>query len=187
MPYVLEAMMMADEGLQLEAIDEAALRFGMPMGPIELADQVGLDICLDVAEILAKGLDHPMPKIPAWLETKVKAGDLGRKTDQGLYRYAKGKPIKRPVAKPLDDQAIDRLILPMLNACFACLREGVVADEDTVDGAMVFGTGFAPFRGGPIRYARERGPADVVASLQRLEAQHGARFAPDEGWKTLAP
>ncbi len=187
MPYVLEAMMMADEGLQLEAIDEAALRFGMPMGPIELADQVGLDICLDVAEILAKGLDHPMPKIPAWLETKVKAGDLGRKTDQGLYRYAKGKPIKRPVAKPLDDQAIDRLILPMLNACVACLREGVVADEDTVDGAMVFGTGFAPFRGGPIRYARERGPAAVVASLQRLEAQHGARFAPDEGWKTLAP
>lgn len=185
MPYVLEAMMMADEGLQLEAIDEAAVRFGMPMGPIELADQVGLDICLDVAEILAKGLDHPMPKIPAWLQDKVKAGDLGRKTDRGLYRYAKGKPIKRPVAKPLDDQAIDRLILPMLNACVACLREGVVADEDTVDGAMVFGTGFAPFRGGPMRYARERGPADVVASLQRLEAQHGARFAPDEGWKAL--
>ena len=73
----------------------------------------------------------------------------------------------------------------MLNACVACLREGVVADEDTVDGAMVFGTGFAPFRGGPMRYARERGPADVVASLQRLEAQHGARFAPDEGWKGL--
>ena len=187
MPYVLEAMMMADEGLPMEAIDEAAERFGMPTGPIELADQVGLDICLDVAEILAKGLDRPMPEIPAWLQAKVKAGELGRKTGGGLYRYRGGKAVKRPVAKPLDDQAVDRLILPMLNACVACLREGVVADEDTVDGAMVFGTGFAPFRGGPMRYGHERGVADVVSALERLTAKHGPRFAPDDGWKTLTP
>jgi 3-hydroxyacyl-CoA dehydrogenase/enoyl-CoA hydratase/3-hydroxybutyryl-CoA epimerase len=149
MPYVLEAMMMADEGVQKEAIDEAAERFGMPMGPIELADQVGLDICLDVAGILAQGLQNPMPDVPAWLQAKVKAGELGRKTGGGLYPYRGGKAVKQAVAKPLDDDAVDRLILPMLNACVACLREGVVADEETVDGAMVFGTGFAPFRGGP--------------------------------------
>jgi 3-hydroxyacyl-CoA dehydrogenase/enoyl-CoA hydratase/3-hydroxybutyryl-CoA epimerase len=187
MPYVLEAMVMADEGLPLEAIDEAAERFGMPMGPIELADQVGLDICLDVAEILSLGLKTPLPAVPDWLTVKVKDGALGRKTDKGLYAYRKGKPVKRPVAKPLDDRAVDRLILPMLNACVACLREDVVADEETIDGAMVFGTGFAPFRGGPMRYARERGVAEVVAALQGLEASCGPRFAPDEGWKALSP
>ncbi|HUO22207.1 MAG TPA: 3-hydroxyacyl-CoA dehydrogenase NAD-binding domain-containing protein [Caulobacteraceae bacterium] len=187
MPYVLEAMLMADEGLQHEAIDEAAERFGMPMGPIALADQVGLDICLDVAEILAEGLSTPLPPTPQWLKDKVQAGDLGRKTGRGLYTYAKGKPVKRPVTKPLDAAAEDRLILPMLNACMACLREGVAPDADTVDGAMVFGTGFAPFRGGPMRYAHERGKDDVVAALRRLEAQYGARFTPDAGWTEAGP
>ena len=187
MPYVLEAMLMVDEGMQMEAIDEAAERFGMPMGPVELADQVGLDICLDVAQILAKGLGTPMPKTPEWLEAKVKAGVLGRKTDGGMYPYYRGKPHKKPIRKHLGDEAVDRMILPMLNACVACLREGVVADEETVDGAMVFGTGFAPFRGGPMRYARERGIDDVVAALKRLEAKYGERFTPDAGWADLKP
>jgi 3-hydroxyacyl-CoA dehydrogenase/enoyl-CoA hydratase/3-hydroxybutyryl-CoA epimerase len=184
-PYLLEALAMADEGVPLEAIDEAAERFGMPMGPIELADHVGLDICLDVAEILRQGLAAPMPPTPQWLTAKVAKGELGKKTGQGLYAYKKGKPVKRRVATPLGDEAIDRLILPMVNTCVACLREGVVADEDTADGAMVFGTGFAPFRGGPLRYARQRGVGEVVAALERLTAQHGPRFAPDEGWKAL--
>jgi 3-hydroxyacyl-CoA dehydrogenase/enoyl-CoA hydratase/3-hydroxybutyryl-CoA epimerase len=185
MPYVMEALLMADEGAQREAIDQAATRFGMPMGPIELADHVGLDICLDVAEILRQGLDAPMPPTPQWLTDKVAKGELGKKTGKGLYAYAKGKPVKKPVAKPLGDEAIDRLILPMVNTCVACLREGVVADEDTVDGAMVFGTGFAPFRGGPLRYARQRGVGEVTAALDRLAAKHGPRFAPDEGWKAM--
>ena len=79
----------------------------------------------------------------------------------------------------------DRLILPLLNACAACLREGVVADEDTVDGALVFGAGFAPFRGGPLRYARRRGIAEVTAALERLAEKHGARFKPDPFWQKL--
>jgi 3-hydroxyacyl-CoA dehydrogenase/enoyl-CoA hydratase/3-hydroxybutyryl-CoA epimerase len=185
MPYVLEAMVMADEDIPLEAIDEAAERFGMPMGPIELADQVGLDICVDVARILAQGLGQSMPEVPIWLQEKVKRGELGRKTDKGLYAYRGGKPVKRPVRKPLDEAAVDRLILPMVNACVACLREEVVADEDTADGAMVFGTGFAPFRGGPMRYARDRGPAQIVDALKRLAETHGPRFTPDQGWKAV--
>ena len=184
-PYLMEALIMADEGVQLEAVDEAAERFGMPMGPIELADQVGLDICLDVSDILRTGLAHPLPKTPQWLKDKVAAGELGRKTGKGLYAYRGGKAHKGRVRRKLDAEQTDRLILPMLNACMACLREGVVADEETADGAMVFGTGFAPFRGGPFRYAHERGVADVVASLERLAARYGDRFRPDEGWKAL--
>jgi 3-hydroxyacyl-CoA dehydrogenase/enoyl-CoA hydratase/3-hydroxybutyryl-CoA epimerase len=80
----------------------------------------------------------------------------------------------------------DRLILPMIDACVACLRQRVVADEETVDGAMIFGTGFAPFRGGPLHYARTRGIADVVRSLERLAAKYGERFRPDPGWSQLA-
>jgi 3-hydroxyacyl-CoA dehydrogenase/enoyl-CoA hydratase/3-hydroxybutyryl-CoA epimerase len=182
-PYLVEALVMADEGVQYEAIDEAAERFGMPMGPIELADQVGLDICLDVSDILRKGLAHPLPETPQWLKDKVAAGKLGRKTGEGLYAYRRGKARKNRVGRKLDADQTDRLILPMLNACMACLREGVVADEETADGAMVFGAGFAPFRGGPFRYARERGVPEVVASLERLAARYGDRFTPDEGWK----
>jgi 3-hydroxyacyl-CoA dehydrogenase/enoyl-CoA hydratase/3-hydroxybutyryl-CoA epimerase len=158
----------------------------MPMGPIELADEVGLDICLDVSDILRKDLPNPLPETPQWLKDKVAAGELGRKSGKGLYPYRRGKAHKNPVGKKLDAEQTDRLILPMLNACVACLREGVVADEDTADGAMVFGTGFAPFRGGPFRYARERGVSDVVASLERLAARYGDRFKPDEGWERLA-
>jgi len=80
---------------------------------------------------------------------------------------------------------IDRLILPMSNVCVACLREGIVDNADIVDGAMIFGTGYAPFRGGPLNYARTRGPEEVAATLQRLAAKFGGRFAPDEGWATF--
>jgi 3-hydroxyacyl-CoA dehydrogenase/enoyl-CoA hydratase/3-hydroxybutyryl-CoA epimerase len=76
----------------------------------------------------------------------------------------------------------DRLILPMLDVCMACLREGVVADEDTVDGAMIFATGFAPFRGGPMHYARARGVTDVRQTLWQFSQRFGERFQPDAGW-----
>ncbi|MGH6976041.1 MAG: 3-hydroxyacyl-CoA dehydrogenase NAD-binding domain-containing protein, partial [Stellaceae bacterium] len=185
MPYLLEALLVLDEGVAAETIDRAAEAFGMPMGPIELADYVGLDICLDVAKVLAQGLAEPMPKAPDWLDAKVKKGELGRKAGKGIYDYVNGKPQKRR-GQPAPDAALaDRMILPLLNACVACLREGVTADEDTVDGALVFGAGFAPFRGGPMRYARRRGIAEVVAALDRLAAQHGERFRPDPGWKSL--
>jgi 3-hydroxyacyl-CoA dehydrogenase/enoyl-CoA hydratase/3-hydroxybutyryl-CoA epimerase len=158
----------------------------MPVGPIELADEVGLDICMHVAEMLKANLDRKMPDIPNWLRDKVAKGELGRKTGKGLYDWKDGKAVKNDdVAAPTGEMT-NRLILPMLDVCVACLREGVVADEDTIDGAMIFATGFAPFRGGPLHYARSHGVADICATLVRLSQRYGERFFPDAGWKKLA-
>ena len=184
-PYMLEAMVMLSEGVERETIDAAAENFGMPMGPIELADTVGLDICLHVAEMLKASLDRPMPDVSQTLRSKVEMGQLGRKSGKGFYDWKNGKPVKaRDARKPTGEMA-DRLILPMIAACVACLREGVVEDEDTVDGAMIFATGFAPFRGGPLHYARTRGVADIRAELERLAQRYGERFRPDPGWHRL--
>ena len=184
-PYLLEAMVMIDEGVKKETIDKVAEDFGMPMGPIELADQVGLDICLHVADMLRESLHHDMPDAPQWLKDKVAKGELGKKTGKGFYDWKDGHAVKQSVDAAPPADATDRLILPMLDVCVACLREGVVADEDIVDGAMIFATGFAPFRGGPMHYARTRGPTVVRDALARLAATYGARFQPDPGWDSL--
>jgi 3-hydroxyacyl-CoA dehydrogenase / enoyl-CoA hydratase / 3-hydroxybutyryl-CoA epimerase len=185
-PYMLEAMVMLNEGIKRETIDAAAVAFGMPMGPIELADTVGLDICLHVGEMLKADLVRPMPDLSPLLRNKVEAGQLGRKTGKGFYEWKDGSPVKdRDAPKPTEEMA-DRLILPMLDACVACLREGVVADEDTIDGAMIFATGFPPFRGGPMHYIRSRGVAEVYAALKRLAERYGERFSPSPGWDRLA-
>jgi 3-hydroxyacyl-CoA dehydrogenase/enoyl-CoA hydratase/3-hydroxybutyryl-CoA epimerase len=184
-PYMLEAMVMLSEGLKRETIDAAAESFGMPMGPIELADTVGLDICLHVAEMLKASLDRPMPDVSQALRGKVEMGQLGRKTGKGFYEWRRGEPVKdRDAPKPTEEMT-DRLILPMLDVCVGCLREGIVEDEDTVDGAMIFATGFAPFRGGPMHYARSRGAANIRAELERLAQRYGERFRPDPGWDRL--
>jgi 3-hydroxyacyl-CoA dehydrogenase/enoyl-CoA hydratase/3-hydroxybutyryl-CoA epimerase len=176
--------MLMEEGVAKETIDRAAEEFGMPMGPIELADRVGLDICLEVASMLKERLDEPMPDTPAWLKEKVEKGDLGRKSGKGLYTYDDdGKPKKAKESSAPNPEMIDRLVLPMVNTCMGCLRKGVVADEDTLDAAMIFATGFAPFRGGPMRYAAERGHDDIAQALSRLAEKHGERFAPDKGWQ----
>lgn len=187
-PYLVEAFLLLDEGLSKETIDRAATEFGMPMGPIELADRVGLDIGLEVARSLREAFPAEVPEIPAWLEAKVASGELGRKSGSGLYAYDdKGRP-KRVKAEDVPvppEGTADRLILPMLNTCARLLREGVAPDAETIDGAMIFATGFAPFRGGPLHYARQRGIDDVIATLSRLAEQHGPRFEPDEGWQAL--
>jgi 3-hydroxyacyl-CoA dehydrogenase/enoyl-CoA hydratase/3-hydroxybutyryl-CoA epimerase len=184
-PYLLEAMVMSDERFTRETIDAAAEKFGMPMGPIELADQVGLDICLHVADVLKGSLDRKMPEIPQWLRDKVAKGELGRKTGKGLYEWKNGKAVKTVEPQEPSSDMTDRLILPLLDVCVGCLREGVIADEETIDGAMIFATGFAPFRGGPMHYARTRGIADIKTTLERLARQYGDRFQPDPGWETL--
>jgi 3-hydroxyacyl-CoA dehydrogenase / enoyl-CoA hydratase / 3-hydroxybutyryl-CoA epimerase len=187
-PYMLEAMVMLDEKIDQRLIDEAAEKFGMPMGPIELADQVGLDICLDVGDMLRSKFGDQLPPTPAWLREKVAKGELGRKTGKGFYTWKDGKAEKgpRPETGPrVSDEMIDRLVLPMSNVCVASLREGIVENADVVDGAMIFGTGYAPFRGGPLNYARTRGVADVVATLRRLTDKFGGRFAPDAGWESF--
>jgi 3-hydroxyacyl-CoA dehydrogenase/enoyl-CoA hydratase/3-hydroxybutyryl-CoA epimerase len=183
-PYMLEAMVMLDQGIKKETIDKAAEDFGMPMGPIELADQVGLDICLHVAEML-KSSNPDLPDPPQWLKDKVAHGDLGKKTGKGLYDWKDDHAVKPHEAAALPPEMTDRLILPMLNVCMACLREGVVSDEEIVDGAMIFATGFAPFRGGPMNYARTRGAGDVRDTLAQLAAKYGPRFQPDPGWDGL--
>ncbi len=181
-PYMLEAMVMLDEKIDKATIDAAAVAFGMPMGPIELADQVGLDICLAVADMLREKLASGLPPAPDWLRDKVSRGELGRKTGQGFYIWKDGKAMKSAPPVPPAAELTDRLMLPMSNVCVACLREGIVDDADVVDGAMIFGTGYAPFRGGPLNYARSRGVAEVVASLQGLANRLGDRFKPDAGW-----
>ena len=190
-PYMLEAMVMLDEGIDQTVIDAAAKKFGMPMGPIELADQVGLDICLDVGDMLRSKFGDALPPTPAWLREKVAKGELGRKTGRGFYAWRGGKAEKLPgppgpqgLVEPTPEM-IDRLVLPMSNVCVACLREGIVDNADVVDGAMIFGTGYAPFRGGPLNYARTRGPENVAATLRALAQKFGDRFAPDAGWETF--
>jgi 3-hydroxyacyl-CoA dehydrogenase/enoyl-CoA hydratase/3-hydroxybutyryl-CoA epimerase len=184
MPYMTEAMLAAGAGVPLATIDDVAVKFGMPMGPIELADTVGLDVCLHVGQILSTAFGGPAPDAVAPL---VAAGKLGKKSGQGLYQWRDGKPVKPavdPAARAPDDLE-DRLMLAMVNEAMAVLREGVVADADLIDAGVIFGSGFAPFRGGPLRYARERGVQDVVARLEALAARHGERFRPDPGWSSL--
>src|ERR1700730_183876 len=184
-PYMIEAMVMIDEGVSKETIDRAAEKFGMPMGPIELADQVGLDICLDVADMLKKSLAREQPDAPQWLRDKVANKELGRKTGKGFYDWKNGKAQKSGNGAEPTPEMTDRLILPMLDVCVGALREGVVDDADVADGAMIFGTGFAPFRGGPLNYVKARGVDNVVAALQGLAQKYGKRFTPDPGWDQL--
>ena len=183
MPYLMEAILLVEEGVPMAAVDEAATDFGMPMGPLELADTVGLDVGYHVAGILSQAFDLPVPRR---LAEMVERGQLGQKTGRGFYEYRDGKPVKtleggyRPPA-----DISDRLILPMLNEAVACHSEGIVQDTDLLDAGIIFGTGFAPFRGGPIHYAQTRGIDAVVASLSRLEQAHGERFRAHPGWGTL--
>ncbi len=183
-PYLLEAIQLLEEGQQKEAIDRAAESFGMPVGPVELADQVGLDICIDVADSLRANLDTPMPDIPDWLREQVKEkGETGKKSGKGLYVWKDGVAQKDSAPAKPDDDLTDRLILPMLNACVECLRKDVAGTADQIDAAMIFATGFAPFRGGPLHYARTRGIDDVRHRLLDLAKDHGDRFRPDAGWQ----
>jgi 3-hydroxyacyl-CoA dehydrogenase/enoyl-CoA hydratase/3-hydroxybutyryl-CoA epimerase len=182
-PYINEALFALGAGVPAAVIDAAAVKFGMPMGPIELTDVVGLDVSLNVGRVLAAAFGREVPEI---LVKMVEQKKLGRKSGEGFYRWRDGKAQKAEsanLAVPADLE--DRLILPMLNEAVACLREGIVEDADLLDAGAVFATGFAPFRGGPLQYARDRGLADVVRRLRELAELYGERFRPDAGWGQL--
>lgn len=182
-PYLLEAMLMVDEGIAPETVDAAAKDFGMPMGPIELADMVGLDICAAVGQELAK----PGTPIPERLRQNIEAKRFGKKTGQGFYTWVKGKPRKGKADGGADLKALaDRMVVPALNEAVACVREGIVADADLCDAGVIFGTGFAPHRGGPISAIRERGKQGWLDVMAALKARHGERFEPDPGWSAIA-
>lgn len=146
-PYLMEAMRCIDEGIAPETVDEAALAFGMPMGPIELADTVGLDICVAVGTML--GRDEAPPQR---LKALIEAGHLGRKTDRGFYAWVNGK-AQKGAAGAVPAGLAERLVAPFVEEAKAALAEKIVADADLVDAGAIFGTGFAPFRGGPLRHA----------------------------------
>ena len=154
-PYMQQAFRMLDEGVKPETLDAAMEQFGMPMGPIELADTVGLDICLAAGKTLGKrATDGSEPIVPKVLLDKIALGHLGKKTGQGIYKYENGKPIKGAPDVVTQDH-IDALVGPYVNEAKAVLSEGIVADADLIDAGLIFGTGFAPFRGGPLNYTKE--------------------------------
>ena len=146
-PYLNEALRMIDEGTAPETLDAAMTQFGMPMGPIELADTVGLDICMAAGKALAGGAAGP----PKKLAELVAAGNLGKKTGRGFYAWEGGKPQKG-AAGAVTPQIVERLVGPYLKEAQAVVAEGIVADADLADAGLIFGTGFAPFRGGPLHY-----------------------------------
>jgi len=151
-PYIDQALRLVDEGVAPETLDAAAVEFGMPMGPIELADTVGLDICLAVGKELAG--DHA--EVPKQLAALVAAGNLGRKSGRGFYAWKDGKAKKGSSGTvPADLSA--KLMAPYLREARAAVADGVVADADLADAGLIFGTGFAPFRGGPLNYLKEQG------------------------------
>lgn len=150
-PYLLESAQMYDEGIPGPVIDKAATDFGMLMGPIELMDTVGLDICIAAAKSMGAPISEKVQQMVA-------AGKLGKKTGAGFYVWQNGKPIKPKVNLGLKypTDVGERLVKRLVNESEACLREGIVADGDLVDAGLIFGAGFAPFRGGPITYAKEQ-------------------------------
>ncbi len=182
MPYILEAVLMVDEGIPPEVIDKAATDYGMPMGPIELADTVGLDICKSVANILSEALGMALPDNLKQLSDK----KLGKKTGEGFYKYNKNRPVKDKNASYANTQEVqDRLVLRLVNEATACLREGIVEDKDLIDAGVIFGTGFAPFRGGPLEYIRATGAENLTQTMNSLASRFGDRFIKDEGWQKV--
>ena len=166
-PYMMEAVRRYAEGTPRDKIDQAALKFGMPMGPLELMDMVGLDIANKVGAELGSGApqDNPLSRL-------VSAGKLGKKTGEGFYVWEEGKPKREETV--YDEAELDRLgrelIKPMLDECERALADGIVANADHVDAGVIFGTGFAPFRGGPLHFAATEQKSNVEV-LRRTAAE----------------
>ncbi len=181
-PYMQEAIVAFSEGIPGRVIDKAALDFGMPMGPIELVDTVGLDVAASVGRIMAEFHGHALPDV-----FKVEDGKRGKKDGQGLYVWKDGKAVKPqiPDGYKAPDDLQDRLVFSLLNEAVSCLHEGVVSDADLLDAGVIFGTGFAPFRGGPIEYIKAVGRDTCLAKLEALRKTHGERFAAKAGWSSL--
>ncbi len=173
-PYLLESATIYAEGVPGPVIDKAATDYGMMMGPIELMDAVGLDICVAAGKSMGATL-------PEFVIDMVKAGKLGKKSGSGFYQYKNGKVIKSKVGTRSKAPAdiTDRIIMRIINESAACLREGIVSDADLVDAGMIFGAGFAPFRGGPMHYVADQQKSVIKEKLNRLADRYGNRFIPD--------
>ena len=188
MPYLREATWLLEEGYAIGDVDLAMRRFGMPMGPFEVVDEVGLDVAQKVAGVLSRAFPSRMTASPE-LDKMVAAKRLGRKNGIGFYRYRGGKRETDPAIRQIlgltrqrKAQTLDilseRLVLVMINEAARCLEEGVVPDAARIDLAMIFGAGFPPFRGGLLRHADTFGLARVEQRLTALRAEKGERFEP---------
>jgi 3-hydroxyacyl-CoA dehydrogenase/enoyl-CoA hydratase/3-hydroxybutyryl-CoA epimerase len=179
-PYLLEAGLLFENGARVADIDEAMLDFGMPMGPLRLIDEVGVDIADDVAATLAARFSDRL-RVPELLGKMVSSGWLGRKSGRGFYVYSGRKSVPNPALNSLcrnrDDATLDRaelklrLALLIVNEAARCVEEKISSGPEMVDFAMVMGTGFAPFRGGPLRFAETFGLRRVVDELDRLSVR----------------
>jgi 3-hydroxyacyl-CoA dehydrogenase/enoyl-CoA hydratase/3-hydroxybutyryl-CoA epimerase len=199
MPYLTEAAIMVSEGVRIEEMDPAMLDFGMPMGPIELIDEVGLDVGEKVGHILHDAFGDRM-STPNTFAKLLDQKRLGKKTGSGFYLYS-GKDKKEKTLDPNiysllgvnpvngkipAEEIVARCVFSMINEAARCLEEKVVETPADVDLGMIMGTGFPPFRGGLLRYADAYGVAKVVARLEELEKKYGMRFAPSEALKKVA-
>jgi 3-hydroxyacyl-CoA dehydrogenase/enoyl-CoA hydratase/3-hydroxybutyryl-CoA epimerase len=198
LPYLVEAGLLLEQGADPQVIDDALLDFGMPMGPLRLLDEVGADVGRHVAEFLAASFPDHMAT-PAILTRLVEAGALGRKSGRGVYLYPGGRSEAKGVNPDLarwragahhgatpPGRLRDRMLFLLINECARVLEEGVAESAADVDFALVFGAGFAPFRGGPLRYADALGAGTLVAALDALAASEGPRFAPCARLRHLA-
>lgn len=193
-PYMVESAWMFEEGIDAERIDRVLQRFGMPMGPLTLVDEVGIDVGYKVAKVLESAYG-PRMRVASALERVAHSSDwMGKKSGRGIYRYDNGhKTLNHDLddlveqarqadgvalSELTDEQIVDRAILIMVNEAARCLEDGVVDDPETLDLAMVMGTGFAPFRGGLLKYADERGLPQIMDALEQLAEQFGDRFQP---------
>ncbi len=188
MPYLVEAGQLFEDGASVTDLDEAMLDFGMPMGPMRLLDEVGLDVALHVAETLAKSFSERL-RVPESIREMVKAGLLGRKSGCGYYQHGKAKePVPNPQAaafvrgdkaRALSRETLqERMVLLMVNEAARCLEEQVVTDPADVDFAMIMGTGFAPFHGGPLRYTDALSAARLAGVMNHHVASGTAHLAP---------
>ena len=189
--YSTEALWLLDEGYRIEDVDRAMADWGMPMGPMALTDEVGIDVATKVAHILHDAFSDRLP-LPEWLDKAPQSGRLGTKNGKGFYRY-EGRERKEPdpavyallglqprVENPDPGLIADRMVLPMVNEAARCLEEGVVRSAAELDLSLIFGTGFPPFRGGLCRWADQESLGRIVATLERLESTVGDRFAPSD-------
>jgi len=174
----------------MQEIDRTMRSFGMPVGPIELLDDVGIDVAMKASETLAAAWPERMPTDPSF-SRMVESGRLGRKARKGFYLYKGDKRVgedpgvRRELGLPSPPESKGgaaeiqrRLVLPMINEAAFCLTEGIVASPAKLDLAMIFGIGFPPFRGGLLAHADEVGARTVVRGLEALAASQGPRFAP---------
>ncbi|HVT04626.1 MAG TPA: 3-hydroxyacyl-CoA dehydrogenase NAD-binding domain-containing protein [Thermoanaerobaculia bacterium] len=195
-PYINEAGFLLEEGYSVDAIDKAMIDFGMPMGPLALLDEVGIDIAQKAGQILAEAFSDRIHQSNA-IEALIKDNRLGKKNGRGIYQWKEGKRQQadagvhkllgsptRKEAKP--EELVERMVLAMVNEGSLVLSERIADSAADVDLSMIMGTGFPPFRGGPMRYADSHGLPYVVGRLEDLEARVGKRFAASEPLRRLA-